>query len=118
MWSQQQSAAYAAGLQNTAWKYIELFYYQQQPETSSYVNPAYLQGIAEQVPGLDVSKWASDRQSQTLASQVSSEGQAAVSHGFQSTPTIVVQGPKGEATPIQSLPSSYSQLTSAISSVS
>jgi protein-disulfide isomerase len=118
MWSQQQAAAYAAGLQNKAWDYIELFYYLQQPETSSYVNPAYLQGIAQQVPGLNVSKWGSDRQSQTLATQVASDGQTAVSHGFQYTPTLVVRGPKGQANPIQSLPSSYSQLASEINSVS
>jgi protein-disulfide isomerase len=118
MWTQQQAAAYAAGLQNKAWNYIETFYYEQQPETSSYVNPAFLQGIAQQVPGLDVSKWGSDRQSQSLASQVASEGQTAVSQGYNSTPTVVIHGPKGQATPIVGIPSSYSALTSAINQVS
>src|SRR5579875_2502696 len=33
MWTQQQAAAYAAGLQDKAWYYIELFYYEQQSET-------------------------------------------------------------------------------------
>jgi protein-disulfide isomerase len=118
MWTPQQSAAYAAGLQGKAWYYIELFYYQQQSETSSYVNQTFLQSLAQEIPGLDFSKWNSDRQSQRLASQVASDGQAGLAHGFSATPTIVVQGPKGQAPPIQSLPSSYGQITSEISSVS
>jgi protein-disulfide isomerase len=118
MWVPQQAAAYAAGLQGKAWDYIELFYYEQQSETSSYVTHSFLQGIAQQVPGLNYSKWNSDRQSQTLASQVSAEGQAATNRGFSSTPTIVVQGPKGQAPAIQQLPNSYGQLTSEIKSVS
>ncbi len=118
MWSQQQAAAYAAGLQDKAWNYIETWYYEQQSEQSSYVTPAYLLGIAKQIPGLNISKWSSDRQSPTLAAQVASDGRAAQSKGFQYTPTIVVQGPKGQANPIQSLPQSYGQITSAINSVS
>jgi protein-disulfide isomerase len=118
MWTQQQAAAYAAGLQGKAWYYIELFYYQQQPETSSYVTPTFLQGIAQQVPGLDFSSWAANRQSQNLEAKVISDGQAGQAAGFTSTPTIVIQGPKGQANPIQNLPQSYSQLTSEINSVS
>ena len=118
MWTPQQSAAYAAGLQGKAWYYVELFYYQQQSETSSYVNQSFLQRIAQEIPGLNFAKWNSDRQSQTLAAQVATDGQTATNRGFTSTPTIVVQGPKGQAAPIQSLPSSYGQLTSEIKSVS
>jgi len=118
MWTQQQAAAYAAGLQDKAWYYIELFYYEQQSETSQYVNTAFLQNIARQVPGLNFARWNADRTSPSLQAQVASDGQTAIAHGFQYTPTLVVQGPKGQATPIQSLPSSYSQLTSAINSVS
>jgi protein-disulfide isomerase len=118
MWLPQQAAAYAAGLQNKAWDYIELFYYEQQSETSSYVTPAFLQGIAQQVPGLNLSSWGSSRQSSSLEAQVTSDGQLATARGFTFTPTIVVQGPKGQAQPIQSLPSSYSQITSEINAVS
>jgi protein-disulfide isomerase len=118
MWTQQQAGAYAAGLQSKAWDYIELFYYEQQSETSQYVNPAFLESIAQQVPGLSLASWQANRQSPTLEAQVSSDGQAAQSRGFTATPTLVIQGPKGQATPIQSLPASYSQITSEISSVS
>lgn len=118
MWGQQQAAAYAAGLQNKAWYYIELFYREQQSETSSYVNANFLQSIAQQVPGLNLSSWSANRQSQSLESKVTSEGQAAQAAGFTSTPTLVIRGPKGEATPIESLPSSYNQITSEINQVS
>jgi predicted DsbA family dithiol-disulfide isomerase len=118
MWGQQQAAAYAAGLQNKGWYYNELFYREQQSETSSYVTPAFLQEIAQQIPGLNLSKWAADRQSSKLSSQVTSEGQAALAANFSATPTLVIRGPKGQATPIQSLPASYSQITSEINQVS
>jgi protein-disulfide isomerase len=118
MWAQQQAGVNAAGLQNKAWDYVELFYYEQQSETNAYVNPSFLRGIAAQVPGLNVSSWSSNLNNPNIQGQVASDGQAAAGRGFTSTPTIVVQGPKGEATPIQSLPSSYSQLTSEINSVS
>jgi protein-disulfide isomerase len=117
-WVPQQAGAYAAGLQNKAWDYIELFYFEQQSENSQYVNQGFLDGIAQQVPGLSYSTWASDDQSPTLQAQVASDGQSAQSQGFQYTPTLVIKGPKGQATPIQSLPQSYSQVTSEISQVS
>jgi protein-disulfide isomerase len=59
----------------------------------------------------------SDRQSQTLASQVSADEQAAANAGYNSTPTILIQGPKGQAQPIVGNPNSYGQLESAINSV-
>jgi protein-disulfide isomerase len=118
MWPQQQAAVYAAGLQHKAWQYVETFYYQQQSETTAYVTPSFLRSIAEQVAGLNVSRWASDLNNPSLQSQVASDGQTAQARGFSYTPTFVIQGPKGQATPIQSLPSSYSQLTSEINSVS
>jgi protein-disulfide isomerase len=117
-WVPQQAAAYAAGKQNKAWNFIELFYYEQQSETSSYVNQAFLQGIAQQIPGLNVTQWGSDSQNQALQGQVIKDGQTAQARGFAYTPTIVVQGPKGQANPIQSLPQSYSQVTSEIKQVS
>jgi protein-disulfide isomerase len=118
IWGQQQASAYAAGLQHKAWNYIELFYYQQQSEATSYVTPTFLQGIAAQIPGLNLSSWAAASQSQNLQAQVASDGQAAQASGFSYTPTLVVRGPKGEATPIQSLPASYGAITSEIKAVS
>ena len=118
MFVPSQAAALAAGQQQRAWDYIELFYHEQGDETTSYVTNSYLDGLAQQVPGLHYSKWSSDRQSSTLSGQVNSDEQAAANAGYNSTPTILIQGPKGQAQPIVGDPSSYGQLQSAISAVS
>jgi protein-disulfide isomerase len=118
MFVPSQAAALAAGQQKLGWNYIELFYHEQGDETTSYVTDNYLSGLAAQIPGLSVSKWSSDRQSSTLTSQVNSDTQEAAAAGYDSTPTILIKGPKAQAQPIVGDPSSYSQLESVIQSVS
>src|SRR5947209_14536609 len=113
----QQAAAYAAGNQGKAWNYILVFYHSQGQEGTAYVNQSFLNGIAAAISGLNFSKWSSQSNSSALTSQVTSEEQQAASHGFNSTPTIVVQGPKGAAQPIVGN-TDYGTLQSAIKSVS
>ena len=113
----QQAAANAAGLQNKAWNFIELFYNQQGPEGTGYVTTPYLNGLAGQIPGLNVAKWTADRSSSNATSQVQSDAAAATAAGYDSTPTITIQGPKGMASAIVGLPTSFSQIQSAINSV-
>lgn len=113
----QQAAALAAGLQGHAWDYIELFYHQQGAEGTGYVTQGYLDNLARQVTGLNYTKWQSDSTSQSLLAQVSTENQTASSKGYNSTPTIVVSGPKGAAQPIVG-DTDYATLQSAIQSVS
>ena len=112
----QQAAAIAAGQQGHGWTYIELFYHQQGSEGTSYVTDAFLDGLAHEITGLNFSQWSSARQQNTLASQVTADQQAAQSSGYNSTPTIVVKGPKGQAQAIVG-DTSYSSLESAIKSV-
>jgi protein-disulfide isomerase len=113
----QQAAAYAAGIQGKAWDYILLFYREQGQEGTGYVTQSYLNGLANQIPGLNYAKWQSDAKSSTLLSQVTADQQAAAGRGFNSTPTLVIQGPKGEAQPIAGN-TDYATLESAIKSVS
>jgi protein-disulfide isomerase len=113
----QQAAALAAGNQNLGWNYIELFYHEQGSEDTAYVTPSYLNGLASQIPGLNYGKWSSDRFDPALASQVAKDEQAATAAGFDSTPTIVVTGPKSQAQPIVG-DTDYGSLESAIKSVS
>ncbi|MGH2876597.1 MAG: hypothetical protein ACRDNJ_16040, partial [Solirubrobacteraceae bacterium] len=120
MFVPSQVAALAAGKQNLGWNYIELFYHEQGDETTSYVSNAYLEGLAEQIPGLNYSKWSSDRQSSALAAQVSQEeaaGEAVPDPQGVSTPTLVVSGPKGQAQPIENA-ADYGTLQAAIKQVS
>ena len=119
-WSAQQSAAYAAGAQGKAWNYIMLFYKDQGTEGTSYVNTAYLTGLAKQVPGLNYQKWNSSRFNPTYANQVSQENKAAANLSFQGqagTPALIATGAKSQTKPISgNYPYSYVQ--SMIKSVS
>ncbi|MGZ4272750.1 MAG: DsbA family protein [Solirubrobacteraceae bacterium] len=117
MFVPSQAAALAAGNQKKAWNYIELFYHEQGDETSSYVTDNYLSGLAAQIPGLNVGQWSSDRQSSSLTSKVTADVQAAAAAGYNSTPTLLVSGPKSQAQPIVGN-TTYSRLQSAIQSVS
>jgi protein-disulfide isomerase len=111
----QQSAALAAGKQDKFWNFMELFYRQQGQEGTNYANEAYLDGLARQIPGLNLSTWRTDRSDSALASQVQSEIQQGKSIGVSGTPTLVFQGPKGQ-TALSGVPS-YSELQKSIQSV-
>ena len=92
---QQQVAAEAAGQQNKAWNFIETVYHEQGQEDSGYMTTGYLDGIASQVPGLNLTQWQTAQNNQSLASAVKSDQSAAASNGFNSTPTFVAIGPHG-----------------------
>lgn len=111
----QQAAAIAAGLQGLEWYYVEIFYHEQQNETTAYVNDSFLNAMAKQVRGLNYAKWSSDRQSSTLTAQVTADGQQANSQGFQSTPTLVITGPKGTKQEVGAV--GYSTIESDVTSV-
>jgi protein-disulfide isomerase len=86
----QQIAALAAGKQSKMWDYIELFYHEQGEEGSGYVTEGYLQGLAEQVPGLKLSDWSSARNEPAFNDQVTSDAQAANQSGFTGTPSFLI----------------------------
>jgi protein-disulfide isomerase len=113
----QQAAALAAGQQGKEWNYVLLFYKLQGQEGTNYVNDSFLNGIAGLIPGLNYSKWSSARTASSLTGQVTADQQSALSRGFNSTPTIIVQGPKGQAQAIVG-DASYNDIESAIKSVS
>jgi protein-disulfide isomerase len=115
IFSTQQAAAYAAGTQDKAWDFIELFYNEQGVEDSGYVTAGYLDGLARQIPGLNYAKWQAASTSQTYSDAVLADQQLASKDGFDSTPTIVVSGPKGSH-PITSATIDYATLESAIKS--
>ncbi|HTD07932.1 MAG TPA: thioredoxin domain-containing protein, partial [Solirubrobacteraceae bacterium] len=66
----QQVAALAAGKQDKAWYFVETFYAEQGEEGTGYVTDAYLDGVASQVPQLDLARWASDRNDPELAKEI------------------------------------------------
>jgi protein-disulfide isomerase len=109
----QQVAAYAAGLQNLGWYYVELFYHQQGQEGTGYATESYLDNIAKQIPGLNYSKWLADRKNPSLLAQLQADQQAASARAINSTPTVIVSGPKGTSQPIVG-PGDYSTYQQAI----
>jgi hypothetical protein len=66
--------AEGAGKQNKAWHVIETFYAEQDEDGSDCVTHRYLEGIASQIPELDVDWWAADRRHQELAEKIASDG--------------------------------------------
>jgi protein-disulfide isomerase len=86
----QQVAALAAGKQNQMWHYVELFYHEQGGEGTGYVTESYLQGLAAQIPGLNLSNWSSARNDPAYANQVIADAQAANQAGFTGTPSFLI----------------------------
>jgi protein-disulfide isomerase len=86
----QQAAALAAGKQAKMWNYLETFYHEQGAEDSGYVTEQYLRGLAQQVPGLNLPKWSSERTKPEFASQIESDAQTANSAGFTGTPSFLI----------------------------
>jgi len=86
----QQSAAMAAGKQNKAWYYIELFYHLQQEENSGYVNETFLQKLAELTPGLNLATWQSDRGSSEFQAKIATDEQEANNLGLTGTPSFLM----------------------------
>ena len=72
------------------WNFVELFYHEQGEEDSGYVTENYLQELAQQVPGLNLTTWTSDRSDPALAEQVTSDGQTANNEGFTGTPSFLI----------------------------
>jgi protein-disulfide isomerase len=87
----QQVAALAAGKQNKAWYFIETFYHEQGEEDSGYVTEKFIQGVASQVPGLNLTTWTNDRSDPALVTQVTAtDAQAANNNGFTGTPSFLI----------------------------
>jgi protein-disulfide isomerase len=117
VFNEQQVAALAAGKQNLFWDYTELFYREQGAEGSNYVNQSYLQTLANQVQGLNLSKWSQDRKDPTLLAQVQSDEASATRLGVTGTPTVVAEGPKGQQPVGGGGVPSYSDIETAIKQV-
>jgi hypothetical protein len=86
----QQVAALAAGKQDKLWNFVETFYHEQGEEDTGYATESFIQGIAKQVPGLNLSAWMSARGDSALTNQVASDGQAANSAGLDGTPAFLI----------------------------
>jgi protein-disulfide isomerase len=106
----------AAGEQNQAFPYLELFYANQGPENSGYVTDAFLRRIGGQVKGLDVDATmqaaTSDAQ---VTKQLGAANRRAQALDVNSTPSLVLTVGSGDPQPLQLDPSDYKgSVTSAL----
>ena len=81
------------------------------------MNEPYLQKLAQQTTGLNLTKWESDRSDASLTTQVNTDQSTARTIGVSGTPTLIFKGPKGQAAASAAVPT-YSQLEQAIKQVS
>ena len=86
----QQVAALAAGAQGKMWTFVETFYHEQGEESSGYVTESYIDGIAKQVPGLNLTQWQEARNNKKYAAEVEEDAQAANNAGFTGTPAFLL----------------------------
>jgi protein-disulfide isomerase len=84
----QQAAALAAGAQGKLWDFIDTFFYEQGKELTHYVTENFLQGVAGQVPGLNLARWQADRRTGRREEQTAAEDQAAKAVGLYVTPAF------------------------------
>ena len=89
-------AALAAGEQNRFWQFLQLFYINQGGENSGYVTDSFLTGLAKGAGVPDIGKWNQSRDDPKWDAVIQQGSSQANSFGFTGTPSIVVQGPKGQ----------------------
>jgi protein-disulfide isomerase len=111
-------AALAAGDQGRFWNFLQLFYLNQGGENSGYVTDDFLTSIAKGAGVPDIGKWNTDRNDSKWDSVIQQGSSQAQSFGFNGTPSIVVQGPKGQKAIGGSTIPTLQEIQSAIQQVS
>lgn len=89
-------AALAAGDQGRFWNFLQLFYLNQGGENSGYVTDDFLTRIARGAGVPDIDKWNTDRNDSKWDATIQQGSSQADSFGFTGTPSILVEGPKGQ----------------------
>jgi len=107
----------AAGLQNRAFNFAQLLYFNQGAENGSWLNDAMVQAAASSIPGLDVPALVKAQDSATVLAQLKRIDAQATADKVGGTPTIYVGktgGAMHEITP--GLVPTVAQLSAALDS--
>lgn len=97
---EQQGAALAAAVQGKLWNFIDVFYRDQGPEFTGYVDKAFLDQIAEQA-GLDLERWGEAREStDDWVAQIEADEALTQEKGLRSTPSFLIGPTGGESRPL------------------
>lgn len=98
---EQQGAALAAGEQGKLWNFVDVFYRDQGPEFTGYVDDAFLNRIAVQA-GLDLKAWDEAREVPTAwTRRLETDESLAHAKGLVSTPSFLIGPTGGEARPLR-----------------
>jgi protein-disulfide isomerase len=92
------NAILAAGEQDKFWNYLQLFYANQGGENSGYVTDDFLTSLAEAAGIPDMDRWNESRNSSKWDAVIAKGTADAEGFGFNGTPSLVAQGPKGTKT--------------------
>jgi protein-disulfide isomerase len=84
----QQTAALAAGAQHKLWNFIEISYHEQGSEFATYATESYLDHIADQVPGLDLTQFRQAQHAGRREEQTTQEDQTARNLHLHVTPSF------------------------------
>ena len=106
--------ALAAARQNRLWPFADLFYENQQDETSTYVSDAFLRHIGSGVRGLDVHKALSERSLPQVTRALRQSLAEFNAGGFNATPSFAVGRTGGVLQPLGSGLLPESQIAGAI----
>jgi protein-disulfide isomerase len=109
-------AATAAGEQGRQWQYADLFLRNQDLAASEGVTDELLREFAESVPELETEQWDDDLDSSEVAERVEADARLGAELELPAEPAVVVTGPGGESTLIDT--PSREQIEAAIAEVS
>ncbi|HEV7615938.1 MAG TPA: thioredoxin domain-containing protein [Solirubrobacterales bacterium] len=112
------AGAIAAGEQDRAWNYIELFYRNQGRENSGYADDAFLTAVAKGAGVKNIAKWETDRKSAKVTGEVEKQTEQAQKYGFNGTPSFAIKGPGSNGVELLGTLSSPAEFEEAIDSAS
>jgi protein-disulfide isomerase len=111
-------AALAAGAQDKAWNFIELFYRNQAEENSGYVTESFIESIGESAGIPDMAKWNKERKSGKYKKQIEATTKQAQKIGFSGTPSFAIEGPSSDGLELIGTPETTGTLEEAIEKAS
>jgi protein-disulfide isomerase len=99
-----RQATVAAGLQNKAYPFMELVYYNQGTENTGWLDDSLIATAAASVRGMNVPKLFADMKSSTVSNLASEFDSQMTADKVTSTPTLFVgkSGTKGKVVPMKS----------------
>jgi protein-disulfide isomerase len=95
--------ALAAGSQNKMWQFAELWYDNQQDESTAYATDTYIRQIASGVRGLNIDRAMKQRNSARVSRALSSASSLFDRSGFTGTPSFLLGGNGQPLKPLSAL---------------